>query len=104
MIIIDCNKNKELTDELNDLLKQEYDTSQIDDKIVVNDEITTLIIESNLKKISRPKHRAFLIESKKILIVIPSDLRDIGMDYCEFCGYVGHTEDVDAHRSSHQEL
>ena len=102
-MIIDCNKNKELASELSDSLAQ-YKTVQEDDKIVITDEITSDIIESHLKKINRPKHRVFLVEQEKFLIAIPQDLHDIGMDSCEFCGYVDYTDLVGLHRKSHQAL
>jgi len=102
---VDCAQNNALAEDLNGFLQENgYSVSQEDSIVTINAKITRSILELFLEKTDRSKHKITLVDSDTYLIAIPMDLEDIGLESCEFCGYLGHPEEVEVHRRSHQAL
>lgn len=104
-MIIDCANNPELANELLVYLKEKNIQAYIQNgTIMTAQELKLENLEIFLKHTGRHKHKAQLIDKMTFLLSIPSNLDDLGLVSCEFCGYLGHSEDVDVHRRSHQAL
>ena len=102
---VDCAHNNALAEDLNSFLQENgYLVNQEDSIVTINAKITRSILELFLQKTDRSKHKITIVDSDTYLITIPMDLEDIGLESCEFCGYLGHHEDVAVHRRSHQAL
>ncbi len=102
---IDCAQNNALAEELVSFLQEkEYSVSKEEDIVSTNEKITLDVLELFLEKIYRSKHKITFVDTDTYLIAIPMDLEDIGLESCEFCGYLGHHEDIEVHRRSHQAL
>ena len=105
MTKIDCSQNSELAEELTEFLQiKEYSVIQENDLISIDEKLSKSVLELFLKKTGRNKHKITPFDSDSFLIAVPLDLRDIGLESCEFCGYMGYPELVDIHRRSHQAL
>lgn len=104
-MIIDCANNSELANELIAYLKEKNIQSYIQDGMVMTEKDLKLEnLEMFLKHTGRHKHKAQLIDKMKFLLSIPANLEDLGLESCEFCGYIGHSEEINVHRRSHQAL
>jgi len=102
---IDCAQDGALAEELVSFLQEkEYSVSQEEGLVTINEKISLDILESFLDKTERSKHKITFVDSDTYLIAIPMDLEDIGLESCEFCGYLGYPEDIEVHRRSHQAL
>ncbi len=102
---IDCAQNNTIAQELTTFLRKGgHSANQDDDLIIIDEKLHISILESFLKKTDRSKHKITIVDSDTYLIAIPMDLEDIGLESCEFCGYLGHPEEVEVHRRSHQAL
>ena len=102
---IDCAKNSDLAEELVGFLQEkEYSVSQEEGLVTTREKIPLDILELFLNKTDRSKHKITFVDSDTYLIAIPMDLEDIGLESCEFCGYLSHPEEVEIHRRSHQAL
>jgi len=102
---IDCARNSDLADDLVGFLQEKgYSTSQEEGLVTSNEKISLDILKLFLDKTDRSKHKISFVDSDTFLIAIPMDLEDIGLESCEFCGYLGHHEDIEVHRRSHQAL
>ena len=104
-MIVDCAKNSDLAEELVSFLQEKGNTaSQEEGLVTINEKIPLDILELFLEKTDRNKHKISFVDSDIYLIAIPMDLEVIGLESCEFCGYLGHPEEVRVHRRSHQAL
>lgn len=104
-MIIDCANNPELAKELIAYLKEKNIQAYIQDGTVMTAQDLKLEnLEMFLKHTDRHKHKAQLIDKMRFLISIPSNLEDLGLESCEFCGYIEHSEEIQVHRRSHQAL
>ncbi len=102
---IDCAQNNAPAEELVGFLQEKgHSVSQEEALVTTNEKIPLDILELFLEKTDRSKHKITFVDSDTYLIAIPMDLEDIGLESCEFCGYLGHSEDVRVHRRSHQAL
>jgi len=102
---IDCAQNGDLAEELVSFLQVKGNSvSQEEGLITTREKIPLDILELFLHKSGRSKHKITFIDSDTFLLAIPMDLEDIGLETCEFCGYLGHHEDIEVHRRSHQAL
>lgn len=104
-MIIDCADNSDLAKELMQYLKEKNIPAYIQNgDVMTTQDIKLENLEMFLKFTGRHKHKAQLIDKITFLLSIPSNLEDIGFTSCEFCGYIGHAEEIDVHRRSHQAL
>ncbi len=104
-MIIDCANNPELAKELMAYLKEKNIQAYMQDGMVMTAQDLKLEnLEMFLKHTDRHKHKAQLIDKMRFLISIPSNLEDLGLESCEFCGYIGHSVEIEVHRRSHQAL
>jgi len=88
---IDCAKNSALAEELIGFLQEKgYSVSQEGGLVTTREKIPRNILELFLEKTDRSKHKITFVDSDIYLIAIPIDLEDIGLESCEFCGYLGH--------------
>ncbi len=102
---VDCAHNNALAEDLNSFLQENgYSISQEDSIVTINEKIPRSVLELFLQKTDRSKHKITIVDSDTYLIAIPMDLEDIGLESCEFCGYLRHPEEVGVHRRSHQAL
>jgi len=102
---IDCARNSDLADDLVGFLQEKgYSPSQEEGLVTTNEKISLDVLKLFLDKTDRSKHKISFVDSDTYLIAIPMDLEDIGLESCEFCGYLGHHEDIEVHRRSHQAL
>jgi len=104
-MIVDCAKNSDLAEELLGYLQEKkYSSSQKEGLVTTLEKIPLEILELFLNKTDRNKHKITFVDPDTYLIAIPMDLEDIGLESCEFCGFVAHHEDIQVHRRSHQAL
>jgi len=104
-MIVDCANDSDLADELLGFLQEKkYSASQKEGLVTTREKIPFDILELFLDKTDRNKHKITLVDPDTYLIAIPMDLKDIGLESCEFCGLLAHHEDIQVHRRSHQAL
>jgi len=104
-MIVDCANNTELAKELMAYLKEKNIQAYIQDGMVMTAQDLKLEnLEMFLKHTDRHKHKAQLIDKMRFLISFPSNLEALGLESCEFCGYIGHSVEIEVHRRSHQAL
>jgi hypothetical protein len=104
-MIIDCAKNGTLAKEIIDYLRlHEYEVHNVGNEIITVDKSARTILNSFLQETGRYKHKVIQCDSETVLIAIPTDLQDIGLESCEFCGYIDHPEGLEVHRRTHQAL
>ena len=102
---IDCAKNIDLAEELVSFLQENGNSaSQKGGLVTTRKKIPREVFELFLKKTDRSKHKITLVDTDILIIALPMDLEDIGLNSCEFCGYLAHPEDMVVHRRSHQAL
>ena len=105
MTTIDCVGNEKLQEELTAFLRNEgCSVTNENSLVVVDKKLSKSEIDSFLKKTDRPKHKITFVDADSYVIAIPVEIKDIGLDSCEFCGYTGYTELIEVHRRSHQAL
>ncbi len=105
MTTIDCAGNEKLLEELTIFLRNEgYSVTRKNSFVVVEKKLSKSEIDSFLKKTDRPKHKTTFVDADSYVIAIPVEIKDIGLDSCEFCGYTGYAELIEVHRRTHQAL
>lgn len=104
-MIVDCANNSNLAKELVVFLAEKGLTvTKSNDQVITEKKLSKTILEMFLKETGRSKHKVIPIDSDSFVIAIPKTLDDIGLDSCEFCGYIAHRELVYVHRRTHQGL
>lgn len=104
-MIVDCANNEELRNELVAFLKEKkIETYLQGNEVWTTRDLKKSELDEFLKKTGRISHKAKLVDKMRFLLSIPSNLEDLGLVSCEFCGYIGHSEEIDVHRRSHQAL
>ncbi len=102
---IDCAKNSSLAEDLVSFLQEKgYSASQEESLVAINEKIPHNVLELFLDKTDRSKHKITIFDPDTYLIAMPMDLEDLGLESCEFCGYIGHSVEIEVHRRSHQAL
>jgi len=102
---IDCAENNDLAKDLVGFLQEKgFSVIQEEDLVTIDKKIPLDILDLFLDRTNRSKHKITFVDSDTYLIAIPMDLEDLGLESCEFCGYLGHHEDIEVHRRSHQAL
>lgn len=105
MTTIDCVGNEKLQEELIIFLRNEdYSVTSENSLVVVDKKISKSEIDSFLKNTDRTKHKTTFVDTDSYVIAIPVEIKDIGLDSCEFCGYTGHAELIEVHRRTHQAI
>jgi len=105
MTTIDCVGNEKLQKELTVFLQNEgYSVTSENSLVVIDKKLPQSEIDLFLRNTDRPNHKTTFVDEDSYVIAIPVEIKDIGLDSCEFCGYTGHTELIEVHRRTHQAL
>lgn len=105
MTAIDCVGDEKLQEELMVFLRDNCCSVISENSLVVTDKkLAESEINLFLEKTCRSDHKTTFVDADSYVIAIPVEIKDIGLDSCEFCGYTGHTESIAVHRRTHQGL
>ena len=105
MTTIDCVGDEKLQKELMEFLRKEgYSVNSENTLVIIEEKISESVIDLFLKNSNNPKHKTTFVDADSYVIAIPVEIKDLGLDSCEFCGYTGYTEMIEIHRRSHQAI
>lgn len=105
MTTIDCVGDEKLQKELIEFLSNEgYSVNSENSLVVTEEKISASVIDLFLENNNNSKHKAIFVDADLYVLAVPVEIKDIGLDSCEFCGYTGHTEMIEIHRRTHQAI